>query len=148
MDFVVIGGSAFSVYTDTRAEDLDIAVYDYGTLNEKELDKVVAKTKDGKILKFRQFGVDVDLLTPGQQYKKDGKVLFKVPNRFKKVKHIEGIKVVDVPILMNMLKDRDRVRRYEMLIKIFNLSKDFDKNLFKKLRNDYNLAYSLAKKNY
>ena len=39
MDFVVIGGAAFGIYTQFSVNDLDIVVYDFGLISEKEVDR-------------------------------------------------------------------------------------------------------------
>ena len=145
MDFVVIGGGAYSIYTGDRSSDLDIVVYDYGSLNEKEIDRVIAKTKDGKLLKIEQFGVEIDLLIPGQKYVKDGELLFKIPKKFKNPTNMEGVKIANLNDLMNMFKKKNAIKRYQHLIKIFNLSKNYSKNIIPKLRKSYLDAYILVK---
>lgn len=114
MDFVVIGGAAFSIYTRDKANDLDIIVYDFGTINKEEVDRVIALTNNGELIKAVLFGVEIDFLRPGQEYRDKGKVLFRIPNQVK-YNLVQGIKVIDKRELLKLSKDKDREMRSKYL---------------------------------
>jgi hypothetical protein len=115
MKFIVIGGGAFAIYTQTKANDLDIVVYDYGVISETEVDRVIVKDHSGKLMKIEQFGVEVDLLTPGQEYKKDGVSLFKIPKHFNNTNQVNGIDIVGKEDLIAMSKSKDKEFRAQHL---------------------------------
>lgn len=111
MDFVVIGGAAFGIYTQSPIKDLDIVVYDFGLISEKEVDRVLVKSADDTLMKIEQFGVEVDLLRPNQDYKQDNQLIFRIPNKFNNVEEINGIKIMSKEDLIRYSKDKDRDKR-------------------------------------
>jgi len=115
MDFIVLGGAAFAIYTESSSHDLDIVVYDYGKLNESEVDRVIAKDNKGNLVKIQQFGVKIDLLKPGQSYKQNDYEIFSIPRKFNNVNEINGIKVISKEDLIKYSKDKDREKRRQEL---------------------------------
>ena len=111
MDFVVIGGAAFGIYTQSSVNDLDIVVYDFGLLNEKEVDRVLVKSADDTLMKIEQFGVEIDLLRPNQEYKQNNQLIFRIPNKFNNVEEVNGIKIISKEDLINYSKNRDKDKR-------------------------------------
>lgn len=116
MKFIVIGGSAFAIYTQTQASDLDIVVFDYGTLSEEEVDRVIAKDKNGNLMKVVFKGIEIDLLVPGQEYKEDGIPLFKIPSHFNHIENINGIEIVSKEDVVKMSKEKDKEIRKQYLL--------------------------------
>lgn len=115
MDFVVIGGAAFGLYTQSSIKDLDIVVYDFGTLNEFEVDRVIVKSHDDTLMKIEFKGVEIDLLRPGQIYKEDNIPIFKIPNKFSNIEIIDGIKVISKEDLIKSSKQKDKEFRANLL---------------------------------
>lgn len=115
MDFVVIGGGAFGIYTQSSIKDLDIVVYNFGTLNENEVDRVLVKASDNTLMKIEQFGVEIDLLRPGQIYRQNGKVIFQIPQRFQKVEEVNGVKLISKEELIKYSKEKDIEKRMQYL---------------------------------
>ena len=111
MDFVVIGGAAFGIYTQSSVNDLDIVVYDFGLISEKEVDRVLVKSADDTLMKIEQFGVEIDLLRPNQEYRQNNQLIFRIPNKFNSVKEINGIKIISKEDLIKYSKNKDRDKR-------------------------------------
>jgi len=111
MDFVVIGGAAFGIYTQSSVNDLDIVVYDFGLISEKEVDRVLVKSADDTLMKIEQFGVEIDLLRPNQEYKQNNQLIFRIPNKFNNVEEINGIKIISKEDLIKYSKNKDRDKR-------------------------------------
>ena len=125
MEFVVIGGAAFSLYTGQPAKDLDIVVYDFGTITMDEVDKVRAMTKENVLLRANLLGVDIDFLRPGVNYEE-----FQIPGDIiSHINYIEGIKVVQIPLLIEMTRPRKREEKIIILIKSLHLDLNFIKKL-------------------
>ena len=146
MKFVVIGGAAFSLYTGAIVNDLDIVVYDFGSISAEEVDQVIAIDNQSNLKKINLFGINIDFLSPNQKYRKNGELLFKIPNRFKNTTSIEGVSVISLIDLINMTKKKDRNFRYTTLIKMFNLDQEFINRLNKNVQKDFLDIYNDLKR--
>ena len=130
--FVVIGGAAYSLYTGIPANDLDIVVYDYGTLTPDNLagGEVLNIDHENNLVKIVLFGVDIDFLKPGREYTTTEGFEFKVPSIFHNIRNIEGIEIMNEIELMASTK-KHQTERFAALTKTLGLKKEAIKYLNK-----------------
>ena len=123
--FIVIGGAAYSLYTGISSKDLDIVVYQYNklTLDSLSPEEIIAVDYDGRPTSIKLFGVEIDLLRPGQQYRTTSGLSFEIPYRFNNTRIIDGIEVMNEIDLMN-ISYKDTVEKFYALIKSLNLPKE------------------------